>query len=508
MSVDVAKTIRYESRTAMNLTEGEIKACSELFSTSYGMYDEKSPVRPGEQIKMGIKHYREKYCKEGFYIVRAMDGDKQVGHAWYIRRRYEPYGTMTWVLQLVVGREYRRMGIASTLLRSIWGFSDDFAWGLASANPCTVKTLEVATFRKCNTAYIRKNIDAIRMIGADTTFVKKDAYRVGKNISQVNTEFYADNSDYADGMECEKYLGKLKSGYEWLAFTFREQRIDYQEYRKHFTQMMDGYENILRDAYGRMNVVEHRWAQGTANEVKFIMNYLTTNAEVLDLGCGIGRHAVALSQKGHRVTAIDNSPSLFEQTSIDNCNNSLLRFISGDVRKYRDEHKYDVVLCLFDVIGSYPKMRDNISIIKTAYEELADEGVFILSVMNMELTSTIIEEKNKKYIRFNSTILSQLPPSRTMQQSGDIFNSKYLAYDVESKLVYRKEQFDNDNNLPAEYIIRDKRFYAQEIKDLLEKEGFVVEELRFVQAGHFDKPLDSIDKKAKEICIVCRKSCV
>ncbi len=70
----------------------------------------------------------------------------------------------------------------STLLHSIWGFSDDFAWGLASANPCTVKTLESATFRKCNTDFIQKNIDAIKMIGKDTTFVPDDAYVTGDGI--------------------------------------------------------------------------------------------------------------------------------------------------------------------------------------------------------------------------------------------------------------------------------------------------------------------------------------
>ena len=497
--------IRYESRKSTDLTAADIRACSDLFSTSYGMYDMNSPIRPGEQIRMGVKHYREKYCKEGFFLVRAMDGDKQVGHAWYIRRRYEPYGTMTWVLQLVVDRQYRRRGIASTLLHSIWGFSDDFAWGLASANPCTVKTLESATFRKCNTRYISKNIDAIRMIGRDTTFVRDDAYLVSNKVSQVDTAFFADNSDYSKDMECEDYLGELQPGYEWLAFTFREQKINTEKYRKHFTRMMSGYENILRDAYGRMNVAEHGWAKGAANEVEFIRKHIPKNGTILDMGCGTGRHAIALAKKGHQVTAVDNASVLFEKARNDNKDIGNLDFVNGDVRYLKEKDKYDAVICLFDVVGSYPNVNDNMRIIKSAFKSLKENGIFVLSVMNMELTEHLIKDKNKGVIRKNPNLLVDLPPSNIMQKSGAIFDANYLALDTERGLIYRKEQFDNDNGLPAEYIIRDKRYTVKEISAMLEKVGFTILDTRCVQAGHFDISLDAKDKKAKEICVVCKK---
>lgn len=32
---------------------------------------------------------------------------------------------------------------------------------------------------------------------------------------------------------CEKYLGKLRPGYEWLAFTFQSQKVQLDKYRKH-----------------------------------------------------------------------------------------------------------------------------------------------------------------------------------------------------------------------------------------------------------------------------------
>ena len=71
----------------------------------------------------------------------------------------------------------------------------------------------------------------------------------------------------------------------------------------------------------------------------------------------------------------------------------------------------------------------------------------------------------------------------------------------------RKEQFPitKSNDLPAEYVIRDKRYTMNEIVTLVSNEGFKVLEKRYVQAGNFDKPLESTDSRAKEILIICQK---
>lgn len=99
----------------------------------------------------------------------------------------------------------------------------------------------------------------------------------------------------------------------------------------------------------------------------------------------------------------------------------------------------------------------------------------------------------------------KLPPSGTMQKSGNIFDPKYIAIDTRTGLVYRKEQFENDSRLSAEYVIRDKRYRMKEITALLKENKFEVLDERYVRAGHFDEPLQPLDSHAKEICIVARK---
>ena len=155
--VVIDNQISYINLPSESLTDEQIRQCSDLFSNNYGKYANSSPIRPGKQVHMGVEYYKKNYCKPEFSVALALFDNRIVGQAFYLRKKYEDIGIMTWIVQLVVDSKYRRRGIASTLLRSIWGFSDDYAWGLATANPCTVKTLESATMRKCKPKIISRH---------------------------------------------------------------------------------------------------------------------------------------------------------------------------------------------------------------------------------------------------------------------------------------------------------------------------------------------------------------
>ena len=48
----------------------------------------------------------------------------------------------------------------------------------------------------------------------------------------------------------------------------------------------------------------------TPFEQALVDQYLQPHSRVLDVGCGAGREAIALSQQGHFVTGVDTSPPL------------------------------------------------------------------------------------------------------------------------------------------------------------------------------------------------------
>lgn len=502
--------IVYTNVSTLQLSDEQLEKCAALFSENYGNYSLRSQIRPGENVRMGVAYYRNNYVREDYSAALAQDGEKIVGQAFYIRKSYADSGIMTWIVQLVVDRDYRQKGIASTLLHSIWGFSDDYAWGLASANPCTVRTLESATMRRCSPYIIKRHIGDIRKMTFDIGFVDETALEVSDHDSQVNSHFDVDNSEFSGVEEYESRLGVLKPGREWLAFTFRDQPIDLDEYEKNFSKLVAFSEKQLMEAYERMPMQKQGWAKGEKKEIDDILSMLPADTvhEVVDLGCGIGRHTLELARRGIRSVGIDYSQKQIEHAlktasdqKLNNC-----EFVCQDLRTLDQKEKYDLALCLYDVIGSFPEENDNRSIIRTAYDSLKHGGYLALSVMNMELTDSLVPDSQKGDVLHDPLLLLKIPPSSTMQMTGNIFDPQYMAIDTIDQIVYRKEQFSDDESLPAEYVIRDKRYRMGEIKSLLESEGFDIVNHKYVRAGDFMTGLDATDEHAKEIFVLARKN--
>ena len=299
-------------------------------------------------------------------------------------------------------------------------------------------------------------------------------------------------------------LGAIGDGCEWLAFTFQHQNMVFDE--KHWEQMLDFSEYQLEDAYSRMEMDAQAWTKHTSGKIDYVeqMCGLKSSCSILDVGCGQGRHSIELARRGYTaITAYDFSPRLVRKAQ-EKAGDLPITFGVKDCRHLKRTASYDAVICLYDVIGSFRSYTDNLCIIKSIHRVLKRGGRCVLSVMNMELTAhgaTHVVEDVKK----NPQSLLKLKASRIMQSTGNVFNPDYYLLDKTTQLVYRKEQFEMDGELSAEYVIADYRFTRQQICEILEREGFTIISANFVRAGAWNIPLSATDSKAKEILIVAEK---
>lgn len=107
---------------------------------------------------------------------------------------------------------------------------------------------------------------------------------------------------------------------------------------------------------------------------------LSSPMEILDCGCGRGRHSSYLGEKGFKVTGIDISPSSIEEARKYEYKN--VQFFVHDMRYLFRINYYDVVLCLFTSFGYYDKDWENKKVVKALSAAAKLNGILVLDFLN------------------------------------------------------------------------------------------------------------------------------
>lgn len=128
------------------------------------------------------------------------------------------------------------------------------------------------------------------------------------------------------------------------------------------------------------------FTQGTSGECNFIEEELGKNKElnILDVGCGTGRHAIELTRRGYQVTGIDLSESqLARAREKAQENNVKIDFQRQDARNLSFDGEFDVAIMLCE--GGFPLMETdemNYEILGSVTKALKDRGKFIFTTLN------------------------------------------------------------------------------------------------------------------------------
>ena len=488
------EVLTYSVLSGSALSDADWAEVSELFSSSYGVYSEKEPSgRAGRRIRLSPAYYRRAYENESYQIAVCRDGKRLVAEAVF-RVSDTTRGRAAFVVQLVVDEKYRRRGIASTLLHAIWGFSDFCCWGIVTSNAFTVESLEAATFRRVRPQTMLDNAEFIRReVLAGIGFLDEAHWNISASKSVVDTGFYTDRSAPAEAVfAMSERLGALPEGAEWLAVVFREQPLDdFKAYRS----LILSSARFVAEAYSRMPQGEQGWAAKADAEISAILGWipeLPRTAHIADFGAGSGRHVTALRAAGFMdLTAVDFA-------------SSVPGIVREDIRTWRANEPLDLILCLYDVLGSFPDDEDNKAILASVSANLKPGGHAVLSVSNYDY----VAEKGAGKVDLDDPVESvqkifALAPSRSMETTGEFFNPNFILLDEKRHVACRKEQFSARSGLPGEYLLCDRRFTADEIHAWAEACGLAVKEVRFVRAG-FDTEFDALT--GKEILLITKRT--
>ncbi len=128
------------------------------------------------------------------------------------------------------------------------------------------------------------------------------------------------------------------------------------------------------------------FTKGTLGEVDFIEKEINfdKSTNILDIGCGTGRHSIELAKRGYQVTGIDLSESMLERAKEKAEESKVdVTFIKADARYLQFEKEFDLTLIICE--GGFPLMETdemNFMILQSAAKSLKDRGKLILTTLN------------------------------------------------------------------------------------------------------------------------------
>ena len=201
---------------------------------------------------------------------------------------------------------------------------------------------------------------------------------------------------------------------------------------------------------------------------KLIENHVK-GRNILELGCGTGKHAISFSELGYKILGIEQSQSMIDSAiEVEN-----FRCIQGDIRKIKLKEKFDSVISLFHVISYQITNQSLLSVFKTANDYLNKNGIFLFDVW---YNPAVLHQKPTvkiKKIKTDTNEITRIAEPELLVNSNQV-NVKYTFYDF--NYVANKVKISEEIHPMRYFTIPEIKFYA-------ENSGFSVIEILELPSG-------------------------
>ncbi len=200
--------------------------------------------------------------------------------------------------------------------------------------------------------------------------------------------------------------------------------------------------------------------KATQAEARFVCDSLELEAggQVLDVGCGYGRHAMELAARGYHVAALDSSLPLLLRGADEAQRRGLnINFVHGDMRELGFEAQFDGAYCLFSTFGYFDD-ETNKKAAQGIARALQPGGRFVVEVLNRDY------------------LIADLPSRVWWEGDGCVVLEEVEFNYFSSRIVSsRSVVFDDGRQLEQEISLRS--YSLHELGKLLHAAGFRVLEI-------------------------------
>ena len=215
------------------------------------------------------------------------------------------------------------------------------------------------------------------------------------------------------------------------------------------------YEEVFDEDY--LRTLPFMTAEQTLREVDFIESSLAVSkgAQVLDIGCGYGRHAIELVQRGLTVTGLDLSLPLLIRAADEAQRRALsVNFVHSDMRGLAFDREFDGAYCMLSTFGYFDE-ESNLKVAEGIARALKPGGRFLLDVVNRDY------------------IVGDLPARIWWEGEGCVVLEEVeFNFNTSRILTHRSVVFEDGRQLDHEISVR--AYSLHELGKLFRQTGFRV----------------------------------
>jgi SAM-dependent methyltransferase len=198
-------------------------------------------------------------------------------------------------------------------------------------------------------------------------------------------------------------------------------------------------------------------AYAKAEDLRDVQFYLgmarRTGGPVLELACGTGRVLLPIAQQGLRIDGVDGSPAMLDQLQQKLAREpqhvrELATISLGDLRSYRSERKYALVIIPFRPLQHIYTVQDQLAALNTAAFHLASGGLLAFDVFYPRLESVLAGVGEERLeLQWTSNNEPTISVRRYLRkESVDKINQNFSAQFIYR--TYRNEQLIKEETAP------------------------------------------------------------
>jgi SAM-dependent methyltransferase len=181
---------------------------------------------------------------------------------------------------------------------------------------------------------------------------------------------------------------------------------------------------------------------------------LRPGARVLDMCCGVGRHALDFARRGYAVTGVDRTRAYLDRARARAAAERLeIELVESDARTFKRPRKFDAAVNLFSSFGYFDDAADDLRLAGNVFVSLKSDGRFVIDVLGREVLARVFSERTWTENDDGSFVLEERKPG----SAWDRIDSRWI-------LVNRAER--------KEFTLSLRLYSGQEIASLLKRAGF------------------------------------